>query len=117
MAGRETIDGYGRAASDCGDTIELFLKMRDGVIDAARFEISGCSNTLACARAVVALIKDRALGDARRASAAERIVEALPDLPEAARHCADVASAAATAAIGDAAVHQREPWRALYRKT
>ncbi len=109
-------DGYGKRTSDCGDSIELFLEIRDGVVKNARYEMNGCNFTLACARAVTALATGCDLSDVMKATTPGKIDEALGGLPEHNKHCAELASEAMSEAVTDAAVTSREPWRRLYRK-
>jgi nitrogen fixation NifU-like protein len=108
-------DGYGKSMSDCGDTIEISLYVIDGKVARVGFEVDGCNFTLACARAVAALAKGRALGDVREAATAENVDRAVGDLPEASRHCAELAAEAMEAAVVDALKASRDPWRKLYR--
>ncbi|MCP4676358.1 MAG: iron-sulfur cluster assembly scaffold protein [Deltaproteobacteria bacterium] len=109
-------DGYGKKTSDCGDTIELFLEIRKGVVKSAKYDVDGCNFTLACARAVTALALGCVLGEVKAATTSEKIDETLGGLPEHNRHCAMLASEAMYEAVTDAAITSREPWRKLYRK-
>ena len=109
-------DGYGRVENDCGDSIEFFVRLERGVVGDVTCTVHGCANVLVCAQAAVLLARGKRLGDARGATAPERILEALDGkLPEHERHCAEMASRAVAEALADAAANLREPWRRLYR--
>lgn len=116
MARQSQPDGYGRAVNECGDYIEVFVRLVDGVVDDIKCDAHGCANVLICAQAAVLLARKKSLGDARRATATARIIEALAgQLPEHELHCAEMASRAVAEALEDAATSMREPWRKLYR--
>ena len=57
-------DGYGKRTGDCGDTVEMFLTVRDDRISSVSFEIKGCINTTACANTVAELAEGRKVKDA-----------------------------------------------------
>jgi len=109
-------DGYGRAENQCGDSIEIFVRLKGGALDDVSCGAHGCANVLMCAQAAVLLARDKTLGDARRATSAEAIVAALGgQLPEHELHCAEMASRAMARALEEAAQSAREPWRRLYK--
>ncbi len=107
-------DGYGKQVTECGDTIEIFLTVADGIVADATFEMHGCGFTLACARAVTALAHGKALIDVKEATTPEEIDRILGGLPEHNKHCADLASEAMASAVQSAFTTKREPWRKLY---
>ena len=39
-------DGYGKRTGDCGDTVEMFLTIRDDRVNTVSFDINGCLNQL-----------------------------------------------------------------------
>ena len=40
-------DGFGRIAGPCGDTMEIYLKVRDGMVTNASFWTDGCGPSIA----------------------------------------------------------------------
>ena len=44
-------DGRGEFATPCGDAMDLYVKLRDGVVIRASFVSRGCAHTHACAAA------------------------------------------------------------------
>ncbi|MCU0574186.1 MAG: iron-sulfur cluster assembly scaffold protein [Syntrophobacteraceae bacterium] len=109
-------DGYGRQTRECGDTIEIYVVLRDGLIDSASFETNGCIYSVACANAAVHLALGRSLPEARCISAAS-IVDYLETLPGHELHCAELAAAVLQLALTDAQETLRLPWRKFYRST
>ncbi len=45
-------DGYGKRTGECGDTVEIFLCIKNGIIQSVSFDTDGCINTNACANTV-----------------------------------------------------------------
>jgi len=109
-------DGYGSSETDCGDRIEFSIKVKENVVVEASFEMRGCNFTLDVARASAALVRGKTIREARKATEPEEIDRSLGGLPEHNFHCAEMASDAMAAALRDAAMHVRDPWRKLYRR-
>ena len=107
-------DGCGRQTRECGDTIEIYVVLRDGIIDSASFETNGCIYSVACANAAVHLALGKSLTEARGINAAS-IIDYLETLPEHERHCAELAAAVLQLALNDARESLRRPWRKFYR--
>ncbi len=107
-------DGYGRKSRECGDTVEIFLMLRDGIIESASFETNGCIYSVACANTAVHLAMGKLLPEARDITAGH-IMEYLETLPMHESHCAELAAEALQLAISDARQTSRQPWRKLYR--
>jgi nitrogen fixation NifU-like protein len=111
----EEPDGIGRHTGDCGDTVEIFLKLRGNTIVQVAFRVQGCRNTIASANAVAELIEGRPIGEAWDVTP-ERVIEFLETLPGSHFHCAELAVGALYRALADARSNQREPWRKMYSK-
>jgi nitrogen fixation NifU-like protein len=111
-----TPDGYARITGPCGDTMEIFLRVRDGVIMDASFATDGCSTTIASASMVVTLAIDRSVLQAR-AIRQEEILESLGGLPEESEHCALLAANTLHAAIDDYLATKNAPWKRLFRRS
>jgi nitrogen fixation protein NifU and related proteins len=108
-------DGYGKSVSDCGDTIEIFLFVKEGTVTDAVYEADGCGFTLACAQAVAALAKGKKISLVMSVCVPERIDGAAGSLPEANKHCANLACEAMANAVSDALANLRDPWKKIYR--
>lgn len=84
----EKHDGYGKfTAADCGDVVEVWLRLRDGRIEEATFQTTGCLPTHASVAAAVALAKGRTLRECLRITQSA-IIEELGGMPGPDRHCA-----------------------------
>ncbi|MDJ0831329.1 MAG: iron-sulfur cluster assembly scaffold protein [Desulfobacterales bacterium] len=108
-------DGYGKNTGDCGDTVEMFLKIRNGLIQAICFDTNGCLNTNACANGVAYLTEGRSLNDAWRLKP-ENVSQFLETLPPDHFHCAELAVGALYRALADYRELQRQPYKRLYQK-
>ncbi len=107
-------DGYGRKCRECGDTVEIYLVLREGIIESASFETNGCIYSVACANTAVHLAMGKSLSEARDITASQ-IIEYLETLPKHEAHCAELAAGALQLAVNDARQTNRQPWRRLYR--
>jgi nitrogen fixation NifU-like protein len=108
-------DGRGKRSSDCGDTIEFFLNLKNDKVTDVRFQIKGCNNTLTAARAAATLVHGKHIKEAMRLSSFKEI-DAEANLPEPNKHCANLASEAMKEALRSAVTSSLEPWKKLYRK-
>jgi nitrogen fixation protein NifU and related proteins len=108
-------DGRGWCESECGDLIEIFVRLDAGIVTESGFHIQGCAFTVVCGRVAAALIRGKTISEARRATRPENIEAALGGLPEPNRHCAELAANAVGEALIDAASHMSEPWKKPYR--
>jgi nitrogen fixation NifU-like protein len=108
-------DGFGRVTGSCGDTMEIWLKVRNGTIASATFMTDGCGTSIASGSMVTELAKGRGVGEARRISQQD-VLGALGGLPEESEHCALLAADALKEAIKDYLVIEREPWKKAYHK-
>jgi len=108
-------DGFGSTTSDCGETMEIRLKAKNGKITDASFWTNGCSATVACGSMASELIKGEDVSQAL-ATSQNDILEALGGLPEGNHHCALLAANAVKAAVLDYMDIRKEPWKKAYRK-
>jgi nitrogen fixation protein NifU and related proteins len=116
MKGVRKADGHGAAASECGDRVEFFLTVEAGTVEDARADAEGCANTIVCARTACLLVRGKTLAEARRAASAQGLTEALGGLPSELEHLARFVAGAMAAALDDAILVMREPWRKHYRR-
>ncbi|RLC31009.1 MAG: iron-sulfur cluster assembly scaffold protein [Deltaproteobacteria bacterium] len=86
-------DGYGKRTGTCGDSVEIFLKVKNEKIQAVSYEIDGCLNTNACANTVADMATGKTVEEAWEITP-EKVVEYLGTLPAAEIHCAEVAAGA-----------------------
>ena len=96
----EKADGYGKHKGICGDTIEMFLTIRDNRIQYASFDADGCMNTIACANTVVLMAEGRTVEQAWEVTT-EQVVDFLETLPSKDNHCAELAVGSLYRALAD----------------
>lgn len=94
--------GSGAAENpDCGDTAIVDVQVADGRITAARFRSTGCAGAIACCSAVTEWLTGRSVAESAGVDAAA-VESHLGGLPAAKRGCAEMAAAAARAAVAAA---------------
>ena len=74
----------------CGDEMEFYLDIRDGVIEDVKYYTEGCDDTRRCARAVAERAKGKTLMAALAVHPAE-IIASQESLSEGGRHCSILA--------------------------
>jgi nitrogen fixation NifU-like protein len=84
----------------CGDIMELYIKVEDGIIVDASFQTFGCGAAIATSSMVTDMIKGAKLEDAMKISNAQ-VAEALGGLPKQKMHCSVLAEEALQKAIED----------------
>ena len=84
----------------CGDLLHLYLKIADGKIAAASFEVQGCPPSIAAGSALTELITGLTIEEARQLTPAD-ITRALESLPRNKEHCSVLAIDALRAALAE----------------
>lgn len=107
-------DGFASHHSECGESMEIWLKVKDNHIDEVSFWTDGCAATIACGSMVSGLAKGRTVLEALTVSPQD-IVDAFGSLPEGNYHCAELAADTLKSAVRDYLALQREPWKKAYR--
>jgi nitrogen fixation NifU-like protein len=103
----ENPDGVGRVGDPiCGDVMELYIKVKDGVIVDVKFKTFGCAAAVATSSMVTEMVKGKSVEEALKISN-KAVVEALDGLPPAKVHCSVLAEDALKAAIEDYLGHQK----------
>jgi nitrogen fixation NifU-like protein len=114
-SGLQNPDGFGKKTGDCGDTVEMFLGIKDGSIHPVSYITNGCINTNACANTVCHLAEGRTI-DEGRGITPDKVIEFLETLPEENYHCAELAAGAFQAALANYQALQRNSWKKPYQK-
>ncbi len=109
----EQPDGYGKNTGECGDTVIMYLIVRDNIIRHATFDTNGCMNTNACANTVSYMVEGKKVGLAWKVKP-EDVIAYLETLPKENHHCAELAVGALYLALSNYQKTKREPWRKLY---
>ena len=96
----EDYNGNARITGPCGDTMEFWVAVWNGLVEDASFTTTGCGSSLAAGSMTTCLARGRAL-DTVMGIEQEHVLAALGGLPEAARHCALLAANTLRAACED----------------
>jgi len=97
----ENPDGVGHVGNPvCGDIMELYIKVKDGIIVDAKFKTFGCGAAIATSSMVTEIVKGKSLKEALKISN-KTVAEALDGLPAIKMHCSVLAEEALKSAIED----------------
>ena len=110
-------DGSARLKGSCGDTMEMFLKVKDGVIQQCTFQTDGCGTTIACGSVATGLAQNKSFTQALGSVSADEILRQLEGLPEEDVHCAQLAAETLRRALADYLYKKRVSWKKHYQNT
>ena len=97
----ENPDGVGQVGNaKCGDIMEMYLKIRDNVIQDVKFETFGCGSAIASSSMATEMIKGKTIDEAL-AVTNRQVVDALGGLPAHKLHCSVLAEESIKSAIKD----------------
>lgn len=97
----EDADGVGYESNPaCGDTMRLYIKVKDDVIVDAKFKTLGCAAAIATSSAGVELIIGKRVDEALSITK-EDVAEAVGGLPPVKMHCSVLVTDALKSAISD----------------
>ncbi len=102
-------DGYGRRTGECGDTVEMFLCIKNDRIQSVSFDTNGCINTNACANTVSHLAEGKTIDEGWEITP-DNVIEFIETLPEENYHCAELAVRAFYTALTKYQELQRNSW-------
>lgn len=108
-------DGFARVTGPCGDTMEIWLKVKNGNISQATFLTDGCGPSIASGSMATEMAKGKSITAAHKITRRD-VLDALGGLPEESEHCALLAASTLKAALRDYLLMQKEPWRKAYRR-
>jgi nitrogen fixation NifU-like protein len=108
-------DGYGKNTGECGDTVEMFLRIRRERIQSVSFNTNGCINTNACCNTAAHLAEGKSV-EAAWGITPQNVINYLKTLPPENYHCAELAVGALYLALSDYQQNRRDPWKKLYKK-
>ena len=92
-------DGVGEVGNaKCGDIMKMYLKIKDNVIEDAKFETFGCGSAIASSSMATELIKGKTIDEAL-AVTNKQVVEALGGLPAYKLHCSVLAEESIKSAV------------------
>ncbi|MFA5097694.1 MAG: Fe-S cluster assembly scaffold protein NifU [Candidatus Margulisiibacteriota bacterium] len=97
----ESADGIGHVGNPvCGDIMELYIKVKDNIIQDAKFKTFGCGAAIATSSIMTELVKGKSIEEALNISN-KAVVDALGGLPPVKLHCSVLAEEAFKSAVDD----------------
>lgn len=101
VGGIENPSGTGRAGNPvCGDIMELYVKIEDGIITDAKFKTFGCGAAIATSSMITEMVKGKTIEEALKISN-RTVAESLDGLPPIKMHCSVLAEEALKSAVED----------------
>ena len=107
-------EGYGKREGACGDTVELFLTIRDRRLQSVQFDTDGCIYTHACCNALVCLAEGKTLAEAWKITP-DDVANYLKTLPADHVHCAELTVGAFYLALANFNELEKNPWKKWYQ--
>ena len=97
----ENADGVGKVGNaNCGDIMEIYLKIDNDIITDAKFETFGCGSAIASSSMATEMIKGKPVSEAAQLTN-KAVTEALDGLPPQKIHCSVLAEEAIKKALDD----------------
>lgn len=94
----EDANGYSSNTGECGDTVEIWIKVNDEIIEEIAFQSDGCEITQAAGSMSTEMAKGKKISDVLKINALH-LIDALGGLPDDHIHCAYLANSAIHEAI------------------
>jgi len=107
----ENPDAYAKVTGSCGDSMEMFLQMKDDTVSECGFQTDGCGTTIICGSVVTELTKKMSITQALPLVSADRILEILGGLPDPDVHCAQLAAETMRKALADYLSRKTGAWK------
>lgn len=83
-------DAFGILDGSCGDTIEIYMKVKNDEIIDISFMTDGCGATIACGSVLTSMVKGKNINEAMEISR-DDLINVLGGLPKENLHCAALA--------------------------
>lgn len=97
----ENPDGIGHVGNPtCGDIMEMYIRVKDNVIEDAKFKTFGCGAAIATSSMATEMVKGKSIEEALKITN-QTVAEALHGLPPVKLHCSVLAEDALKSAIDD----------------
>ena len=101
MGSIDNPSGTGRVGNaQCGDIMQVELKIEDDIIKDAKFKTFGCGAAIATSSMATELVKGKTISEALKVTN-KAVMEALDGLPPVKVHCSLLAEEALNAALWD----------------
>ena len=104
----ENADSSVSITGACGDTVEVYLVLKDGKINDIKFMTDGCGATIVCASYVTRIVKGKTVKDALRIKPGD-VDGYFEGLPEENKHCAKLSVDTLKAALKRYEIKEQKP--------
>ena len=91
MGKMPTASSVGQVTGRCGDSMEIYLRIRNDHIEEINFFTDGCGSSVACGSMAAELASGKGVDEAAQIGG-DTILQALEGLPEEEVHCANLAA-------------------------
>lgn len=110
----EDADGFARVTGPCGNTMEIWIRAKNGDLTDVTFLTDGCVTSIASGSMVTEMAKGKKITKTQKISQQD-VLDALGGLPEESQHCALLAANTLKAALREYMAIKREPRKRLFR--
>ena len=76
---------------ECGDTMKIFLKVKDQIIEDVKFQTFGCGAAIASSSMLTEMVKGKTIDEALKVTN-KHVAEELGGLPPVKMHCSNLAA-------------------------
>ena len=83
-------DQCSEMTGSCGDTMEVYLKVENNIIQDVRYQVMGCAGAVSAAMAAVDIVKGKTLDEARKLTDGD-VFRLLEEIPVKKHHCIQLA--------------------------
>jgi nitrogen fixation NifU-like protein len=83
----ENADGHARITGPCGDTMEFWVRVKEGIVMDVNYVTDGCWSSIASGFTAARIAKGLSVEEAMRIEQ-EHVLKALGGLPKESEHCA-----------------------------
>lgn len=90
---------YSAIEGACGETVVMYLAVREGKVDRISFIADACGPTLACSSAITCMAEGLSVAEAAKLTSRD-LIDYLGGLPEHKEQCAEVAIRALQSVLG-----------------
>lgn len=96
----KVFNGHFKATGPCGDTIEFWVNISEGILKEISYDVLGCKASSLCAKTLAGLVKGQPLSEALKLTERD-LLTLLPELPQEDEHCAVLAMETFKATLKD----------------
>ena len=112
----ENPDGYALVKGSCGDTMEMFIKIKNDRISESGFQTDGCGTSIVCGSVATTLAQDKTFIEALAGVSADIILKRVGGLPASDVHCAELAAETLRRALADYLFNKGSPLEKTLQK-